>query len=209
MTLVARYLPGKANVLADQLSCRGQVMGAEWSLHPEVAKQVFRLLGTQTLDLFATSLNKKFLLYCSLVPDPMGVMEDAFMHPWDGLEVYAFPPFCLIRRVLSRLILSRQCSMILVAPLWPPDPSSSVQTDVVPSVLDDPACSSQAPSGVVRRPVVTPGGAAPRPVSVASATEAAPLLHVPHVRPRVEPSRLEVVQHVVRAKGCGGIVPLC
>ena len=117
--LVARYLPGKANILADQLSRRDQVIGSEWSLHPEVFKRICLRLGTPTLDLFATSMNRKLPLYCSLVPDPMAVMEDAFMHPWDGLEVYAFPPFALIRRVLSRLRSSQSCRMILVAPLWP------------------------------------------------------------------------------------------
>ena len=116
-SLSACYFPGKANVLADQLSRRGQVIGTKWSLHPEVTKQMFRLLGTPTLDLFATSLIKKLPLYCSLVPDPMAVMEDAFMHPWDGLEVYAFPLFALVRRVLSRLMRSAACTMILVAPL--------------------------------------------------------------------------------------------
>ena len=33
--LDARYLPGQANVLADVLSRRGQVVGTEWSLHPQ------------------------------------------------------------------------------------------------------------------------------------------------------------------------------
>ena len=119
VTLVARYLPGKSNVLADQLSRKGQVIGTEWSLHPQVANQIFRVLGTPTLDLFATSLNKKLALYCSLVPDPSAVMEDAFMHPWDNLEVYAFPPFALIRRVLNRLMGADSCRMVLVAPSWP------------------------------------------------------------------------------------------
>ena len=80
---------------------------------------MFCCLGTPTLDLFATSLNKKLPLYCSLVPDPMAAMEDAFMHPWDGLEVYAFPPFALLSGVLNRLMGSSRCRMILVAPLWP------------------------------------------------------------------------------------------
>ena len=80
-TLHARYLPGRTNVVADQLSRRGQVIGTEWSLHPQVANEVFRQLGTPTLDLFATSLNKKLALYCSVLPDPLAVMEDAFMHP--------------------------------------------------------------------------------------------------------------------------------
>ena len=117
--LRARFLPGRANVLADQLSRRGQVIGSEWSLHPEAVRQVFSRLGTPTLDLFATKLNKKLPLYCSLVPDPMAAMEDAFMHPWDHLEVYAYPPFALIRRVINRLRSASNCKMILVAPLWP------------------------------------------------------------------------------------------
>ena len=119
VTLRARFLPGRANVLADQLSRRDQVIGTEWSLDQGVAEEIFRLLGTPTLDLFATRWNTKLPLYCSLVPDPMAVMEDAFMHPWDGLEVYAFPPFALIRQVLNRLMGSQYCRMILVAPLWP------------------------------------------------------------------------------------------
>ena len=119
VTLRARFLPGRANVLADQLSRRGQVIGTEWSLHPEVCRRIFSRLYTPTLDLFATSLNKKLPLYCSLVPDPMALMEDAFMHPWDDLQVYAYPPFALVRRVLNRLIGARSCRMILVAPLWP------------------------------------------------------------------------------------------
>ena len=64
-------------------------------------------------------MNKKLPLYCSLVPDPMAAMEDAFMHPWDGLKVYAFPLFALICHVLNRLMSLRCCRMILVALLWP------------------------------------------------------------------------------------------
>ena len=41
--LVARYLPGHANVLADLLSRRGQVVGTEWSLHPQVARSLLRV----------------------------------------------------------------------------------------------------------------------------------------------------------------------
>ena len=38
--LDARYLTGQANVLADLLSHRGQVVGTEWSLHPQVARSL-------------------------------------------------------------------------------------------------------------------------------------------------------------------------
>ena len=113
--LDAWYLPGQANVLADLLSRRGQVVGTEWSLHPQVARSLLRVWGNPSIDLFATNLNAKLPLYCLLVPDPQAVFEDAFRHPWDDLDLYAFPPFPLVGRVIARV----RESLTLVAPLWP------------------------------------------------------------------------------------------
>ena len=117
--LEARYLPGQSNVLADLLSRREQVIGSEWSLHPQVARALLRVWGSPSLDLFATHLNMKLPLYCSLVPDPQAVFEDAFRLPWDNLDVYAFPPFPLVGRVVARVRETPNLSMTLVAPLWP------------------------------------------------------------------------------------------
>ena len=117
--LEARYLPGESNVLADVLSRRGQVVGTEWSLHPQVARALLRAWGNPSIDLFATCLNAKLPLYCSLVPDPQAVFEDAFRHPWDDLDLYAFPPVALVGRVIARVQQSSRVAMTLVAPLWP------------------------------------------------------------------------------------------
>ena len=117
--LEARYLPGESNVLADVLSRRGQVVGTEWSLHPQVARALLRTWGNPSIDLFATCLNAKLPLYCSLVPDPQAVFEDAFRHPWDDLDLYAFLPFALVGRVIARVQQSSRVAMTLVAPLWP------------------------------------------------------------------------------------------
>ena len=117
--LDARYLPGESNVLADVLSRRGQVVGTEWSLHPQVARALLRAWDNPSIDLFATCLNAKLPLYCSLVPDPKAVFEDAFRHPWDDLDLYAFPPFALVGRVIARVQQSSRVAMTLVAPLWP------------------------------------------------------------------------------------------
>ena len=117
--LEARYLPGESNVLADVLSRRGQVVGTEWSLHPQVARALLRAWGNPSIDLFATCLNAKLPLYCSLVPDPQAVFEDAFRHPWDDLDLYVFPPFALVGRVIARVQQSSRVAMTLVAPLWP------------------------------------------------------------------------------------------
>ena len=117
--LDARYLPGQPSVLVDLLSRRGQVVGTEWSLHPQVARSLLRVWGNPSIDLFATCLNAKLPLYCSLVPDPQAVFEDAFRHPWDDLDLYAFPPFPLVGRVIARVRESSRVVMTLVAPLWP------------------------------------------------------------------------------------------
>ena len=117
--LNVRYLRGHASVLADLLSRRGQVVGTEWSLHPQVARSLLRVWGNPSIDIFATCLNAKLPLYCSLVPDPQAVFEDAFRHPWDDLDLYAFPPFPLIGRVVARVRESSHLAMTLVAPLWP------------------------------------------------------------------------------------------
>ena len=117
--LIGRYIPGHRNVIADQLSRQDQVVPTEWSLHPRVVERLFDLWGRPMIDLFASRLNKKLPLFCSLVPDPTAAMEDAFQHPWNDLFVYAFPPFALIRRVINRVLTSRGLRMILVAPLWP------------------------------------------------------------------------------------------
>ena len=117
--LDVRYLPGQANVLADLLSRRGQVVGTEWSLHPQVARSLLRVWGNPSIDLFAMSLNAKLPLYCSLVLDPQAVFEDAFRHPLDDLDLYAFPPFPLIGQVIARVRESSHLVMTLVPPLWP------------------------------------------------------------------------------------------
>ena len=117
--LDVRYLPGQASVLADVLSHCGQVVGTEWSLHPQVTRSLLRVWGNSSIDLFATCLNAKLPLYCLLVPDPQAVFEDAFRRPWDDLDLYSFPPFPLVGRVIARVRESSQVAMTLVSPLWP------------------------------------------------------------------------------------------
>ena len=86
---------------------------------PQVTRALLRAWGNPSIDLFATCLNAKLPLYCSLVPDPQAVFEDAFRHPWDDLDLYAFPPFALVGRVIARVQKSSRIAMTLVAPLWP------------------------------------------------------------------------------------------
>ena len=63
--LKARHIPGCLNVMADLLSRSNQVQSTEWSLHPQVFKQICQKWFTPHVDLFATHLNHKLPLYVS------------------------------------------------------------------------------------------------------------------------------------------------
>ena len=77
ITLKARHIPGCLNVMADLLSRSNQVQSTEWSLHPQVFKQICQKWFTPHVDLFATHLNHKLPLYVSPVPDPKAWGIDA------------------------------------------------------------------------------------------------------------------------------------
>ena len=173
--LDARYLPGQANVLADLLSRHGQVVGTEWSLHPQVGMSLLRFWGNPSIDFFATSLNVKLTLYCSLVPDPQAVFEDAFRHPWDDLDLYAFP---LIGRVVARVRESSRLAMTGRTPL--------------------------AREGVVRRPGASTDPTTSCPALVGQSASAAPLQPLPPRRPLAEPPRVATLKRHLRKSGFSG-----
>ena len=174
--LDARYLPGESNVLADVLSRRGQVVGTEWSLHPQVARALLRAWGNPSIDLFATCLNAKLTLYCSLVPDPQAVFEDAFRHPWNDLDLYAFPPFALVGRVIARVQESSRHS----------------------------GRTSLAREGVVRRLAASTDPTTPGSALLGQTASATPLQSVPSRRPRAEASRVATLKRHYRKSGFSG-----
>jgi hypothetical protein len=112
--LRAAHIPGKDNHLADRLS-RQMVSHLEWELHPQVARQLFRLWPTPIIDL---SQNTKLPRFCALRFHPQAVTTDALSMTWRGLYAYAFPPFPLLAKVLQK-IQEDQATMILIAPNWP------------------------------------------------------------------------------------------
>jgi len=121
ITLRARYLPGVRNVLADSLSRKEQILPSEWSLHPSVVREIFKIWETPMVDLFATSQNNKLPLYVSPLPDPQALAEDALAISWENMWAYAYPPTSIMTKVLEK-IMSTNCHIILVAPAWPGQP---------------------------------------------------------------------------------------
>ena len=122
ISLRSRFIPGRRNVLADQLSRRSQILPAEWSLHPDVCHHLWKVWGAPHIDLFATSLNHKLPLYCSPFPDPEAWATDALVIPWDRLWIYAYPPPALLGQIIHKFGLTRNSRLILLAPLWPQQP---------------------------------------------------------------------------------------
>ena len=173
--LDARYLPWQSNVLVDLLSRREQVIGTEWSRHLQVARDLLRCWGSPSIDLFATSLNAKLPLYCSLVPDPQAIFEDVFHHTWDNLDLYTFPPFPLVGRVVARVRETPNLSVSLVTPTLA--------------------------GGVVRRPSTSTDPTTFGASMVGPVVVAAPLQQVPQQRPHGKPLRVATLQRLLQKSG--------
>jgi len=117
--LRARHIPGRLNVIADQLSRAGQILPTEWSLHQEAAQLLFDRWGQPNLDLFATRHNRKLSVFVSPVPDPLALGADALSLDWEGFLAYAYPPHQILNLVLRKFRETEHCRLILVAPFWP------------------------------------------------------------------------------------------
>ena len=117
--LIPQFISGERNVVADSLSRKGQVIPTEWTLHHEVCQRIWRLWGQPSVDLFATSLNKRLQNYMSPHADPQAVAVDALLQDWSNADLYAFPPFAILRKVINKFRNSPNSRMTLIAPWWP------------------------------------------------------------------------------------------
>ena len=113
----AAHVAGKANILADRLS-RYKVIPTEWTLNKAIVHQIFQKWGYPLVDLFASHLNKQTQVYCSWIPDQNALAIDALTISWEDMFAWAFPPICLIPKVIQHM-LKFHCQIILIAPQWP------------------------------------------------------------------------------------------
>lgn len=115
----AAHIPGKKNVLADDLS-RGRqgVRITEWSLKQELVNKIFMKFSILNIDLFATRENRKLPVFCSPFPDQLAWATDALSVTWKGMFAYAFPPPVLIPQVLQK-VRKEPCVLVLIAPHSP------------------------------------------------------------------------------------------
>ena len=116
-TIIATHLEGIKNVEEDHLS-RHKVLPTEWCLNSLVLQQIFQFLGNPLINLFALDQNHCLPTFCSLRPSVKALAIDAFTLDWPGMIAYAYPPICLIPRVLQQ-VENQECIVILIAPFWP------------------------------------------------------------------------------------------
>ena len=119
--LTASHIPGIKNTVADAES-RKTRRETEWSLNPIVFQKAIAEISVQPdIDLFASRLNYKCERYVSYQPDPGSYAVNAFHKQWTNFSFYAFPPFCIIQKVLEK-VQEDKATGLLVVPHWPAQP---------------------------------------------------------------------------------------
>ena len=118
ITLRARHIPGRLNILADGLSRDGKVIQTEWTLNTSVFQGVCLTWQVPNIDLFATCYNHKVPTYFSPIPDPQAAGVDSLAQDWSGVLGYAFPPPSIIQLVLNKVQETPHCQIILIVPKW-------------------------------------------------------------------------------------------
>ena len=102
VTLEARHIPHRLNLVADKLSRLGQTIQTEWSLLQEVFQAICSMHRPQ-IDLFAMRFNNKLPLFVSPVPDPLATAVNALSLPWEDLDSYAFSPAAILGTVMEKI----------------------------------------------------------------------------------------------------------
>ena len=63
-SICTRFIPGRMNVIAEELSRAGQILLREWSLHQDIVNLIFQQWGHPNLDLCAMRFNTQVSNLC-------------------------------------------------------------------------------------------------------------------------------------------------
>ena len=110
ISIWARFVPGRMNVIAENLSRAGQILPTEWSLHQDIVNLIFQQWGHPNLDLFATRFNTKCVTFVSLTPDHRELCSS---HIRLCLSSLANPPTSSLKVQSNQLMLSQPGGSLL------------------------------------------------------------------------------------------------
>lgn len=116
--LTAVHLPGVLNVKADAASRKEYGFEGEWKLSAHVFQELEHLYGMFDIDLFASRINTQCELFFAWKNDPNAIGIDALLQRWNYANMYAFPPFSIIGRIIQKIAKDR-VEVKIVLPLWP------------------------------------------------------------------------------------------
>lgn len=107
----------KVKFLADSLSRSPELDMSDFKLNTIYFEFLCRILGSPTIDLFASQHTNQRQRFVSWQPDPYSIATDAFTILWDEF-FHAFSPFCLIGRLLQKIVKDNATGIVVV-PNWP------------------------------------------------------------------------------------------
>ena len=110
------WIPRDENQKADLLS--RQTDQDDWSIHPDVFKDLDKTWGPHTIDRFATYYNTQLPRFNSRFWNPGTEAVDAFTCDWEGEVNWLCPPPHLIPRTI-RHALQTHAQGTLIVPEWP------------------------------------------------------------------------------------------
>ena len=93
ITLKARHIPGCLNVMADLLSRSNQVQSTEWSLHPQVFKQICQKWFHTSCRLICHSHEPQTPSICVSYPRPKGLGHRCSEHKLDQPHALCVPSY--------------------------------------------------------------------------------------------------------------------
>jgi len=116
-SITGMWIASKENLRADFLS-RVKESAGDWMLLPSIFQEIKKKWGSPSIDAFASLAMHQMNPYWSWRPDPEAKATDAMLQDWRTEFPYIFPPFCLINRILKKVVSQRVGKANLIAPLW-------------------------------------------------------------------------------------------
>ena len=117
ITITAEYLPSELNLTVDWES-RNILDSSEWMLSHQNIQKVCQIRGFPEIDFIASRLSHQIPTYVAWKPDPQSHATDVFQQNWSHKLLYAFPPFCMIPKVLTKTLKEKVPKLILITPAW-------------------------------------------------------------------------------------------